>query len=106
MDENKLRVSSLSVAGIRTLRSCGASLLFDRSLGDCNIATAVRCVRDPVISINFQKNFFFKSIECVQATVCTTFNGFVRIGDPGDCTKFYTCLNGLSYHQTCAAGLY
>lgn len=38
-----------SVAGIRTLRSCGANLLFDRLLGDCNIATAVKCVRDPVI---------------------------------------------------------
>lgn len=39
-----------SVAGIRTLRSCGPNLLFDRSLGDCNMATAVKCERDPVIS--------------------------------------------------------
>ncbi|XP_037025483.1 cell wall integrity and stress response component 2-like [Bradysia coprophila] len=75
------------VAGVRTLRTCGANLLFDRSLGDCNVATTVKCVRDP-------------------ATVCATYNGFVRIGDPSDCTKFFTCLNGLSYHQTCASGLY
>ncbi|KAJ6646288.1 Peritrophin-44 [Pseudolycoriella hygida] len=75
------------VAGVRTSRACGPNLFFDRVLGDCNIATNVKCVRDP-------------------ATVCASYNGFVRIGDPSDCTKFFTCLNGISYKQSCAAGLY
>lgn len=94
------------VAGVRTLQSCGESLLFDKSIGDCNVASSVQCERD-------------------YTQICTEIGEYVKIGDPNDCSKFvflyskiqprvytfinynryYTCLYGVAYHQSCAPGL-
>ncbi|KAJ6643059.1 Peritrophin-44 [Pseudolycoriella hygida] len=77
----------LCVSGIRTLRTCGENLFFDKAIGDCNVASSVKCERD-------------------YTQICSEFNGYVKIGDPNDCSKYYTCLYGVAYHQSCALGLY
>lgn len=56
------------VLGIRTERSCGDNLLFDKSIGDCNAANAVKCVRD-------------------ETQICSELGAYLKIGDPSDCSK-------------------
>ncbi|XP_037046953.1 peritrophin-44-like [Bradysia coprophila] len=75
------------VAGVRTLKTCGTNLLFDKSIGDCNAASKIQCVMD-------------------YTQVCSEFAGYVKFGDPSDCSRYYTCLYGVAYHQSCAPGLY
>lgn len=57
------------MAGIRTLRSCGENLRFDKSIGDCNVASSVQCEKD-------------------YTQICNELGGYVKIGDPDDCSKY------------------
>lgn len=57
------------VTGIRTLRKCGENLIFDKSIGDCNTASSGQCVKD-------------------YTQICADFGGYVKIGDPNDCSKY------------------
>lgn len=59
----------LCVSGIRTLQKCKDNLLFDKSIGDCNAAGSVMCITD-------------------YTQICSEFGGYVKIGDPNDCSKY------------------
>ncbi|XP_037041236.1 peritrophin-48-like [Bradysia coprophila] len=76
------------VNGVRTSMTCSDGLLFDRSYGDCNLASKVRCET---------KNYICEPFKAL---------GLVIIGDPSDCTSYYRCLNGNTFEAACPTGLY
>lgn len=68
-DPNDCRRYYRCVSGQRTHRTCADSLVFDPSIGDCNIGNAAQCSSESLVCRSF-------------ANI-----GFLRIGDPSDCTK-------------------
>lgn len=68
-DPNDCRRFYRCVAGQRTHRTCADNLVFDPSIGDCNVGSSAHCSADN--------------------SVCSSFShiGFLRIGDPTDCSK-------------------
>lgn len=67
------------VNGVRTTMTCSDGLLFDRSIGDCNIAQIVICE--------------------AKNTICEQFAGLaylgsILIGNPQDCSRYAKFLFG------------
>lgn len=69
----------LCVAGIRTLKKCAENLLFDKTIGDCSAASSVQCEKD-------------------YTQICNEFGGYVKVGDPNDCSK-YVVQNAINSSQ-------
>lgn len=98
--------------GIRTQRTCPAGYMFDRTIGNCNLAHLVQC---PGVFPTEDPNSTTPDFPAITSPgpittaipwpVCVT-GGLVHHAHPTNCRRFFICFNNILMEDECPSNLH